>query len=94
MDPDTRRITVGEEKHLYSRSLLAHPVNFLTGEEGGRAEAKIRYAHGPAACSFSISDGMLRVDFNEPQRAVTPGQSVVLYRGDIVIGGGIIERGD
>jgi tRNA-specific 2-thiouridylase len=92
IDPESNTITAGPESRLYSRSLTARPVNFLPGETGGRAEAKIRYAHGPVPCSFSLESGALEVTFDEPQKAVTPGQSVVLYREEIVIGGGVIER--
>ena len=66
-------------------------MNFLPGETGGRAEAKIRYAHGPEPCEFRLDGDLLEVRFDRPQKSVTPGQSVVLYRGDVVIGGGVIE---
>jgi tRNA-specific 2-thiouridylase len=92
IDPVSNTVVAGKEKHLYSSSLTATPVNFLPGETGGRAEAKIRYAHGPEPCEFSLTGDILEVRFDKPQKAVTPGQSVVLYRDDIVIGGGIIGR--
>ena len=92
IDPATNTIVAGEEEHLYSDRLLADPVNFLPGETGGRAEAKIRYGHGPELCEFSIEGDILEVRFDEPQKSVTPGQSVVLYRDEVVIGGGIIDR--
>jgi tRNA-specific 2-thiouridylase len=90
--PETNTVVAGEESHLYSRVLTAEPVNFLPGETSGRAEGKIRYAHGPEPCEFILSDGILDVRFDEPQRAITPGQSIVLYRGDLLIGGGIIGK--
>jgi tRNA-specific 2-thiouridylase len=55
--------------------------------------AKIRYNHQPAAAELRMSgDDEFEVRFEEPQTAVTPGQAVVLYDGDIVLGGGWIER--
>jgi len=92
IDPETNTIVAGEEEHLFSDRLLADPVNFIPGETGGRTEAKIRYGHGPEPCEFSISGDTLEVRFDKPQKAVTPGQSVVLYRDDVVIGGGIIRE--
>jgi tRNA-specific 2-thiouridylase len=92
IDPESNTIVAGTEDHLFSKSLTARPINFLPGDRDGRAEAKIRYAHGPEPCEFTLKDDLLEVTFDEPQKAVTPGQSVVLYRDDIVIGGGVIER--
>jgi len=91
IDPETNTVVAGDEKYLYSSILTARPVNFLPGETGGRAEGKIRYAHGPEPCEFILSGDTLEVRFDEPQKAIAPGQSVVLYRGDVVIGGGIIS---
>ena len=55
--------------------------------------AKIRYAAKPADARIEVlDDGRIRTVFSEPQRAATPGQSIVFYRDDIVIGGGFIER--
>ena len=71
---------------------MADRVNLLADELPERAVAKIRYAHRGAACRVNLDGGMLRVVFDEPQEAITPGQSVVLYDGDIVLGGGIIQE--
>ncbi|MBQ1868483.1 aminomethyltransferase beta-barrel domain-containing protein, partial [Selenomonas sp.] len=58
-----------------------------------RYAAKIRYGKNESMASLSLrEDGRLQVDFDEPQRAVTPGQSVVFYEGDTVVGGGVIEE--
>ncbi len=92
IDPETNTVVAGEEEHLFSARLFADPVNFIPGESGGRAEAKIRYGHGPVPCEFTISGDTLEVTFDDPQKAITPGQSVVIYRDDVVIGGGIIRR--
>ncbi|MBR0105091.1 MAG: tRNA 2-thiouridine(34) synthase MnmA, partial [Firmicutes bacterium] len=60
-------------------------------EEPLKCEAKIRYAHKKAPCIVeNIGDGRIKVTFDTPQRAVTPGQSVVLYDGDFILAGGII----
>ncbi len=92
IDPETNTVVAGEEEHLFSERLTARPVNFIPGESGGRAEAKIRYGHGPEPCEFTISGDTLEVTFDGPQKAITPGQSVVVYRDDVVIGGGIIRK--
>jgi tRNA-specific 2-thiouridylase len=61
------------------------------GEEV-RVEAKIRHRHEPAAATVRVVEGdCVEVEFDEPQRAVTPGQSAVFYSGDEVVGGGWIE---
>ena len=55
--------------------------------------AKTRYRQPDQACTvFDAGEGAVRVEFDEPQRAVTPGQSVVFYDGSICLGGGVIER--
>ena len=79
---------------LFTRELTARNINFCSIEsptegERKRCTAKIRYAHKPAPAEYYIENGMLHITFDEPQRAVTPGQSVVLYDGDVVLGGGI-----
>ncbi|HDD64720.1 MAG TPA: tRNA 2-thiouridine(34) synthase MnmA, partial [Firmicutes bacterium] len=57
------------------------------------AEVKIRYKHTPSpAAIYPYGKNSLKVVFASPQRAITPGQSAVFYKGDIVIGGGIIEK--
>ncbi len=94
-DAESNTVTLCDNEELFSSSLTAHSVNILTDMELSaptRLNAKIRYRHAPAAVTAQIlSDGRLRVDFDEQQRAITPGQSVVLYDGDILVGGGIIE---
>ncbi|MBN1165092.1 MAG: tRNA 2-thiouridine(34) synthase MnmA [Candidatus Krumholzibacteriota bacterium] len=93
LDAARNRIVVGEREMLQASSLVARQVNFFTEEREGRARGKIRYGHHPAACSYSRSEEELRVIFDEPQYALTPGQSVVLYQEDRLIGGGVIESG-
>jgi tRNA-specific 2-thiouridylase len=85
-------VVVGLEKDLFSKSLSASRLNMLVDEIPADTVAKIRYAHSPVACrTVVLGNGTMAVEFAEPQRAVTPGQSVVVYSGDTVVGGGIID---
>ena len=88
-------VTLCDNNELFSSSLTAHSVNILADVQlrtPTNITAKIRYRHVPAkATAQLLDDGRLKVDFEEPQRAITPGQSVVLYDGDVLVGGGIIE---
>ncbi len=83
---------------LMSQRLEAAQLNWVSGtapEPGTRLTAKVRYRQPDQRCRVErISDGRLAVTFDQPQRAVTPGQSVVLYDGDACLGGGIIEWAD
>ena len=92
---DTRQVVVGKDEDLYSRTLMAHRVNLIsTAElrEPMRVAVKIRHRHQPAAAMIeSAGPDKIRVTFDEPQRALTPGQAAVFYDGDVVIGGGWIE---
>ena len=96
IDPSANRLVVGRKKDLYRRGLVAERVNWvaLSGlEKPRRAFVKIRYKDpGSFAHLQPISDGRVRVIFDAPQRAVTPGQSVVFYEDDLVLGGGIIQE--
>ena len=88
-------VTLCTDEELYKSTLSAHSINLLvddTLELPTRLEAKIRYRHTPAAATVVRTDAdKFEVRFDEPQRAIAPGQSVVLYDGDTVVGGGIIE---
>lgn len=58
-----------------------------------RAEVKIRYRHDPAMATIrALPDALARIVFDEPQRAITPGQATIFYNGDEVVGGGWITR--
>ena len=97
---DTRQVVVGKDEELYSRTLLARRVNLIsTAElrEPMRVAVKIRHKHQPASAIIepagaSAGPDEVRVTFDEPQRAITPGQAAVFYDGDLVVGGGWIEN--
>lgn len=90
------QVTVGSNENLLSRKLLARQVNWiaidgLPESAPMRVCAKIRHRHEPApAVIENAPSGEVLVTFDEPQRAITPGQAVVFYDGDIVVGGGWI----
>lgn len=92
--PDTNEVVIGENEDLFINTLLCDRVNFMAIEgleEEVRLKAKIRYNHPGAECVISpAEDGKVRVTFDQPQRAITPGQAVVFYQGEYVAGGGII----
>jgi tRNA-specific 2-thiouridylase len=92
IDAVRNRLVVGEKGELRSTGLSADQVGCLVDAFPGEAWAKIRYAHRAARCKVSQEGGRLAVRFFEPQEAVAPGQSVVLYDGQTVLGGGIIQE--
>jgi tRNA-specific 2-thiouridylase len=96
IDAEANRLTVGTAADLGRDRLTATAVNFIACAPPRaplRVEARIRHSHRPApATVVATGEGEAEVVFDEPQRAVTPGQSVVWYRGDLVVGGGVIAR--
>lgn len=95
IDAEKNTIVVGKNEDLYRSRLEASDVNliaFETLDEPKDVLAKIRYKHAEANATISpLDSGSIRVDFEKPQRAITPGQAVVFYDGDTVGGGGIID---
>lgn len=95
-DMERNTVTVGPNEALYSTSLLADDWNwfpFAQLNEPIRVTAKARYNQPPQpATVYPEENGTARVVFDAPQRALTPGQAVVLYDGDIVVGGGTIIK--
>jgi tRNA-specific 2-thiouridylase len=92
---NTLRVVQGHNNPLLlSRSLTAIDANWISGEVPAQdfaATAKTRYRQTDSPCTvYPMEEGTFAVEFESPQRAVTPGQSVVLYHGDICLGGGII----
>jgi len=98
IDPTSNRVTLGEKEELLKSTLTAHQLNILSdrlkvGAEPINCQAKIRYNHQPQpATATRAAPDELTVRFDEPQSAITPGQAVVLYDGDEVLGGGWIDR--
>lgn len=93
LDKDKNEVIVGEEKDIYRRKIKVEEFNNILGLKIKRIEvkAKIRYSAKEAEAIINeLSDGEIEVEFKEPQRAVTPGQSVVFYIDDVVLGGGKI----
>jgi tRNA-specific 2-thiouridylase len=96
IDSKNNTIVVGNEEELYRRELIAENVNLIPYKnlEGDkRVTAKIRYKQAESEAIISPLDkNKIKVVFLEPQRAITPGQSVVFYEEDILVGGGIISE--
>jgi tRNA-specific 2-thiouridylase len=96
IDPRTNRIEIGTEDKLYHAGLVAKHVNmqkYADCRTPMQIHAKIRYkdAGGPATIQM-LENGSVNVMFKEKRRAITPGQSVVFYEGDDVVGGGVIDE--
>ncbi len=96
--PDTRMIVVGPDERLYKKRIAVSHLNLIPRLEirdPTFVTAKIRYKHREAKAMLFPSDGnKARIEFETPQRAVTPGQSAVFYDNNLVWGGGIIEGGE
>lgn len=90
------RIIVGDKDDLLTPEFIAKGVNWVAFDEPTepvRAEVRVRYRHEPdPATIYALPDGRARIVFDEPQRAITPGQATVFYNGDEVIGGGWIVK--
>jgi tRNA-specific 2-thiouridylase len=95
MDQSNNRLIVGSREDLLSHRLIAERVNWISippPTQPLRGWAKIRSRHEPAAaCVIPEAEGTMRVEFDQPQQAITPGQAVVFYDGDLVLGGGWIS---
>ena len=102
INSSTNEVVLGSNDDLFTTTVVS-AQNILMGQDtttcgdqamkysGMEVTAKIRYASKPAAAHINIdSSGSITTEFAEPQRAVTPGQSVVFYKDDILVGGGFI----
>ena len=94
IDASNNTVTLAEDSALYANKLAAADFNWISGQPpaaGLKCTAKIRYQQREQpAIAYPQNDGTVKVIFEQPQRAITPGQAVVLYDGDIVLGGGRI----
>lgn len=96
LDPKTNTLWVGRSQDLCAREALVAQVNWVSVDppmEPLRALVRLRHQHRPApAWILSQANGTVRVRFDEPQRAVTPGQAAVFYDGKRVLGGGVLQK--
>ena len=96
VDKDTNEVVVGDKQDLFANVLYGNKVNCMSVpefEDGMKLMAKIRYNSPEVPCRvYMTGEDEVRVVFDEPQRAITPGQAVVFYDGDIVAGGATILR--
>ena len=96
VDKDTNEVVVGDKQDLFANVLYGNKVNCMSVpefEDGMKLMAKIRYNSPEVPCRvYMTGEDEVRVVFDEPQRAITPGQAVVFYDGDIVAGGATIFR--
>jgi tRNA-specific 2-thiouridylase len=100
IDPQTNQVIVGDKESLLKKTLIAHQINLISDRlrnatDPIRCSAKIRYNHQPQAAVLQVTGpDEIRVTFDEPQSAITPGQAVVCFDGDIVLGGGWIDASE
>lgn len=95
IDAERNVILVGEQQLVYAGGLQAENVSWIVAPETDTfaAACKIRYRHQPVACQVRLlAENSCEVTFDQPQKAITPGQALVFYRGDEVVGGGTIVR--
>jgi tRNA-specific 2-thiouridylase len=97
LEPETNTVVVGSPQELLKTTCRLEEVNWICGEspvEPLQAMARARYRAQEVACTVRAVGNGLEVAFDQPQRAITPGQALVLYDGEYVLGGGTISRGD
>ena len=96
IDAARNRVIVGENKDLFTHEFTAAGVNWVAFDEPAhevRAQVRVRYRHEPAPAAITpLPENHARVRFDEPQRAITPGQATIFYRGEEVAGGGWIVK--
>ena len=94
IDPETNNVILGDNEDLFTDEVTANNVNIIGGKpitEPTRVLARVRYRHKEQpALAWQDENGFLHVKFDEPQRAITKGQSLVIFDGDTVLGGGEI----
>ena len=100
IDPEGNRVIVGDDSVLYRDKLIANDITWVDNIHGNneldntlKVKAKVRYRHSASDATVKMcSDSDAIVEFNDRQRAITPGQAVVFYSGEKVLGGGWIDR--
>ena len=95
IDPESNTVTLGNNADLFKREVRIDGINWISGEapEGEfRCTAKIRYNQKEQPATVIPNGSEATIIFDEPQRAITPGQAAVIYDGDTVVAGGIIKR--
>ena len=94
IDKEKNQVILADEADLFSSELIADDLNLISApkiEGKMRVKAKVRYRHAEQpAIVEQLDDNRIHVVFDEPQRAITKGQAVVLYDGDVVVGGATI----
>lgn len=96
IDPVNNTVTLTKEDALFTNTVNVSDMNWISGEaplNPIKCKAKIRYRHKETDCTVYPEGNRAKIVFDEPVRAVTPGQAAVLYDGDVVLGGGIIIQG-
>ena len=94
LDAASNRLVVGTKEQLLNDTLLANELTWVSGkvpEETINITARIRYKSPEASAKLCINGGRVKLQFQQPQSAITPGQAVVFYQGETVLGGGILE---
>lgn len=94
-DMQANTVTVGPESELFDRIVYAEDVNWIAIPaltEPLRVTARTRYHQAEQQATVYPAENGFRLEFDQPQRAPTPGQAAVLYQGDVVLGGGTITR--
>jgi len=94
LDAQNNTVTLGASEDLYSKTLTANDINLIPFDKLDgqlKVTAKIRYSQpAQSATLWQLDDDTIKIEFDTPQRAITPGQAVVMYDGDVVVGGGSI----
>jgi len=96
IEPKENTIYIAEDKELWKKIFTVNQVNWVSipkPEKSIKCQVKIRNQHQPASATLSVLDeNKVRIEFDKPERAITPGQSAVFYDGEILLGGGIIVK--
>ncbi len=94
--PEKNEVVLASDAELFEKTAVAEDFNWINGIPSYevRCKAKIRYRQKEQwAVAYPLGEGRVRIEFDEPQRAISPGQAAVLYDGDVVLGGGTIVAG-